>query len=127
MTVAAVHQPQYLPYLGFFDKLAGAEVLVSLDHVQFHYLTAGNGPPARRLERFPSGVKESDERRRAVGIGVSIFMIAIGAILAFAVETNTRGIDLNAVGVILMIVGLVGFVLSPGWSCRSRVMPTCRA
>ena len=47
-----------------------------------------------------------------MGIGVSIFMIAIGAILAFAVETNTRGIDLNVVGVILMIVGLLGLLIS---------------
>jgi hypothetical protein len=47
-----------------------------------------------------------------VGIGVSIFLIAIGAILAFAVEANTRGIDLNVVGVILMIVGSIGLLLS---------------
>ena len=36
MTVAAIHQPQYLPYLGFFDKIARADVLVVLDDVQFH-------------------------------------------------------------------------------------------
>lgn len=47
-----------------------------------------------------------------MGIGVSIFLFAIGAILAFAVEANTRGIDLNVVGVILMIVGAVGLALS---------------
>jgi hypothetical protein len=47
-----------------------------------------------------------------VGIGASIFMIAIGAILAFAVEANTRGIDLNMVGVILLIVGVIGLLLS---------------
>jgi uncharacterized protein DUF6458 len=47
-----------------------------------------------------------------VGIGVSIFLFAIGAILAFAVDAQTRGIDLNAVGVILMIVGAVGVLLS---------------
>jgi hypothetical protein len=47
-----------------------------------------------------------------VGIGVSIFLVAIGAILAFAVETNTRGIDLNMVGVILMIVGAIGLLLT---------------
>jgi DMSO/TMAO reductase YedYZ heme-binding membrane subunit len=64
------------------------------------------------VKRVPRRVKASDERRRAVGIGASIFMIAIGAILAFAVETNTRGIDLNTVGVILMIVGAMGLLLS---------------
>lgn len=47
-----------------------------------------------------------------MGIGVSIFLVAVGAILAFAVETETRGIDLNVVGVILMIVGAVGLLLS---------------
>jgi uncharacterized protein DUF6458 len=59
-----------------------------------------------------------------VGIGASIFMIAIGAILAFAVETNTRGIDLNMVGVILMIVGAMGLLLSmlfwSSWSPHRR-------
>lgn len=47
-----------------------------------------------------------------MGIGVSIFLFAIGAILAFAVEANTRGIDLNVVGVILMIVGAIGLLLT---------------
>jgi hypothetical protein len=47
-----------------------------------------------------------------MGIGVSIFLLAIGAILAFAVETNTRGVDLNMVGVILMVVGAIGILLS---------------
>jgi DMSO/TMAO reductase YedYZ heme-binding membrane subunit len=57
-------------------------------------------------------VRKVDERRRAVGIGASIFLFAVGAILAFAVEANTRGIDLNAVGVILMIVGAIGLLIS---------------
>lgn len=35
MRVAAIHQPQYLPYLGFFHKLAHCDVFVALDHVQF--------------------------------------------------------------------------------------------
>lgn len=47
-----------------------------------------------------------------MGIGVSVFLLAIGAILAFAVEVETSGIDLDAVGVILMVVGAVGLVLS---------------
>ena len=47
-----------------------------------------------------------------MGIGVSIFLFAVGAILAFAVETQTRGIDLDAVGVILMIVGAIGILFS---------------
>ena len=47
-----------------------------------------------------------------MGVGVSIFLIAVGAILTFAVNVTTRGIDLNTVGVILMVVGLVGLLLS---------------
>lgn len=47
-----------------------------------------------------------------MGIGVSIFLIAVGAILAFAVNVATNGIDLNMVGVILMIVGGLGLLLS---------------
>ncbi len=47
-----------------------------------------------------------------MGIGISIFLIAVGAVLAWAVEVQAQGIDLNAVGVILMIVGLIGLVAS---------------
>jgi hypothetical protein len=47
-----------------------------------------------------------------MGIGVSIFLLAVGAILAFAVDVNARGIDLNAVGVILMVVGAIGLFTS---------------
>ena len=47
-----------------------------------------------------------------MGLGLSIFLIAVGAILAWAVSLDTNGIDLNMVGVILMIVGAIGLVLS---------------
>jgi len=47
-----------------------------------------------------------------MGIGVSIFLIAVGAILAFAVDVTTSGVDINMVGVILMIVGGIGLLLS---------------
>jgi hypothetical protein len=33
--IAAIHQPQYLPYLGFFDKMARCDVFIALDNVQF--------------------------------------------------------------------------------------------
>lgn len=44
--------------------------------------------------------------------GVSIFLIAVGAILAFAVNLSVRGVDLNVVGWILMAVGAVGILLT---------------
>jgi hypothetical protein len=46
------------------------------------------------------------------GIGISIFLFALGAILAFAVTAQAQGFDVNTVGVILMIVGGVGFLAS---------------
>ena len=50
-----------------------------------------------------------------MGIAVSLLLIAFGAILTWAVNKEPSGLDLDAVGVILMIVGLVGFVLSLVW------------
>ncbi len=47
-----------------------------------------------------------------MGIGVSVFLIAIGAILAFAVEAQVSGLDINTVGIILLIVGVIGLVTS---------------
>lgn len=47
-----------------------------------------------------------------MGIGVSIFLIALGAILAFAVDYQASGVDINTVGVILMIVGAIGLATS---------------
>ena len=44
-------------------------------------------------------------------IGGSLFLIAVGAILKFAVTADVAGIDLQTVGVILMIVGVVGLIL----------------
>ena len=45
-------------------------------------------------------------------IGSALFLIAVGAILAFAVHTSISGLDINVVGYILMAVGAVGAVLS---------------
>jgi hypothetical protein len=45
-------------------------------------------------------------------LGFSLLLIAMGAILTWAVNATVTGIDVNAVGVILMIVGLVGVTMS---------------
>ncbi len=54
----------------------------------------------------------------------SLFLIAVGAILRFATHFHIEGVDLQTVGVILMIVGGVGFLIaiaqSVAWSRRSR-------
>jgi uncharacterized membrane protein YidH (DUF202 family) len=47
-----------------------------------------------------------------MGIGVGIFLMVLGAIMAFAVETNVPGINVNALGVILMLIGLVAVCYS---------------
>lgn len=46
------------------------------------------------------------------GVGTSLMLLAGGAILAFAVDYEVSGIDINAVGLILLVVGLIGLVLS---------------
>jgi hypothetical protein len=51
-------------------------------------------------------------RRQKVGIGVSPFLFVIGAILTFTVEVRTFGFNLNTVGIILMVGGLLGLVFS---------------
>jgi hypothetical protein len=47
-----------------------------------------------------------------MGLGVSLFLIAVGAILAFAVDATVEGLDIATVGWILMGVGVVGLLLS---------------
>jgi Domain of unknown function (DUF6458) len=65
-----------------------------------------------------------------MGLGVGIFLAAVGAVLAFAVTDNVSGVDIVTIGWILLIVGIVGIILSmifwsswagPGyWSGRRR-------
>lgn len=64
-----------------------------------------------------------------MGLGVSLVLIAVGAILTWAVSAEVSGLDINVIGVILMIVGLVGFLMSllfwsswggPGYATRRR-------
>ena len=47
-----------------------------------------------------------------MGFGTSILLIAVGAILKFAVSVTTTGFNLHTIGLILMIVGAVGLILS---------------
>jgi hypothetical protein len=47
-----------------------------------------------------------------MGIGFSLLLVAAGAILRFAVTATASGIDLHTVGVVLMVVGAVGLLLS---------------
>ena len=47
-----------------------------------------------------------------MGIGTSIFLIALGAILYFAVSVDAEGFSINTVGLILMVVGVIGLLIS---------------
>ena len=63
-----------------------------------------------------------------MGLGVSLVLIAAGAILAWGITDEPSGLDLDAIGVILIVIGIIGFVLSmllwrsfwgPGYFTRS--------
>ena len=60
-----------------------------------------------------------------MGISMSLLLSATGAILLWAVNATVSGINLDAVGAILLIVGIIGFVLSliywSSWGGFSRV------
>jgi uncharacterized membrane protein len=50
--------------------------------------------------------------RNIMGIGINSFLMAVGAILTFAVEATVAGINIKVVGVILMIAGALGLILT---------------
>ena len=47
-----------------------------------------------------------------MGIGTSIFLIALGAILRFAVNAEVSGLEISTIGVILMVAGILGLLVS---------------
>jgi hypothetical protein len=57
-----------------------------------------------------------------MGIGGSIFLLALGAILAFAVNADISGLDINVVGYVLMLAGLIGLATTL-WFWNSRRRP----
>ena len=61
-------------------------------------------------------------------IGVSLFLLALGAILTFAVTATVGGISIETVGLILMVVGGLGLLLSltlaSGWRHRGEAVVT---
>jgi uncharacterized membrane protein len=50
-----------------------------------------------------------------MGIGTSLLLIAAGAIMRFAVTVTTTGFNIHSIGVILMVVGAIGLVISLFW------------
>ena len=61
-----------------------------------------------------SAVRRSGTLRR-MGIGTSLLLIALGAILYFAVTASVSGLSIATVGLILMVVGGIGLLISLFW------------
>ncbi|MEV1059388.1 MULTISPECIES: DUF6458 family protein [Micromonospora] len=60
-----------------------------------------------------------------MGIGTSIFLIAVGAILTFALNASVGGVDLDVVGWILMAAGVLGLIMTTlVWGRRRQVVAT---
>jgi Domain of unknown function (DUF6458) len=57
-------------------------------------------------------------------IGTSIFLIAVGAILKYAVTATVAGVDIQTVGVILMIAGALGLVIGLFLAVQDRGRPS---
>jgi hypothetical protein len=55
-----------------------------------------------------------------MSLGASLFLIAVGAILHFAVTADLAGIDIQVVGTILMVVGVVAFAISMWFLVSAR-------
>jgi hypothetical protein len=59
-------------------------------------------------------------------LGTSLVLIAVGAILRFAVSVSTHGFNIHTIGVILMVVGVVGLLLSLFWMTMWRDRASAR-
>ncbi len=51
-----------------------------------------------------------------MGIGTSLFLIALGAILRFAVTASVSGMNIHTIGLILIVVGVIGLLISLLWT-----------
>jgi membrane protein implicated in regulation of membrane protease activity len=56
-------------------------------------------------------------------IGVALFLIAVGAILRWAVTAHVAGIDIQTVGLILLVIGVIGLAFSLAWTFRRPRRP----
>src|SRR4029434_3896654 len=73
---------------------------------RFGVLQRGIGPPSGQASH------QRLEGRWKMSIGVGIFLMVLGAILAFAVEATTPGINVNILGIILLLTGLIAVLYS---------------
>jgi hypothetical protein len=63
-----------------------------------------------------------------MGIGASVFLLALGAVLAFAVHATVSGIDINVIGWVLMVAGVIGLAMTAAiFGRRDRIGTTAAA
>jgi hypothetical protein len=93
------HARFYLPGAAFKRTRAGF-----CDRA-FGYFRSGGGAGG-------VGRKSVDSERTEMGISVSLLLIAAGAILAWAVNADVSGLEIQTIGVILLVVGILGLILS---------------
>ena len=55
-----------------------------------------------------------------MGIGTSLFLIAVGAVLRYAVTASVSWVDINTGGTVLLVVGVLGLLLSIAWIASYR-------
>jgi len=58
-----------------------------------------------------------------MAVGTSLFLIAVGAILRYAVEATVAGLDIQTAGLILMVIGVVGLVIGLFMLTQTRERP----
>jgi uncharacterized protein DUF6458 len=61
-----------------------------------------------------------------MGIGTSLFLVAVGAILYFAVDADVSGLEISTIGIILMVVGVIGLLISLFMVSSARRAPAER-
>ena len=78
----------------------------------FFGATRFDRPRNRNVATFVAPSPNTLNRRFTLGIGVSLILIAVGAVLAFAVNATASGFNVHTVGWILLAVGALGVLLS---------------
>jgi hypothetical protein len=93
------------------DPSAGPALRIGPSMRGFPAMTIGY-PAGTEFANYISDGWADDAQEDPVGISASLILIAIGAILRFAVTADVQGVNLDTIGVILMIVGAVGALIS---------------
>ena len=61
-----------------------------------------------------------------MGIGTSLFLLAVGAILYFAVDADISGLEIKTIGIILMVIAVIGLLISLFFLSQARRGPVDR-